>query len=98
MNERGLIMAKTPRAMPEALRKRQPGGEELRFRWAFAECLRLRPDRAPTPNDLNALLDSRPPHNILAGRLSTLRKELLLENGFVKTNDSFHGHWVKRGS
>ena len=77
--------------MPEHLRKRQPGGEEARFTWAFEECLRRNPDRAPTPTDLNLLLDSPPPLNILRGRQSVLRRKLLVQAGFVQAEK--WGRW-----
>lgn len=70
--------------MPENLRKRQPGGEEARFRWAFEECLRLYPNEAPTPSRINVLLEKPPPLNVLTGRKSVLRRQLLEEAGFVQ--------------
>lgn len=73
------------RSIPAELRKRQVGGEEARFRWAFQECLRMRPDKAPSPTDLNILLEKPPPLNILAGRLSKLRRQLLVEHGFTQS-------------
>lgn len=77
--------------MPEHLRKRQTGGEEARFTWAFEECLRRNPDRAPTPTDLNLLLDNPPPLNMLRGRQSVLRRKLLVEAGFVQ--EAKWGRW-----
>lgn len=77
--------------MPEKLRKRQTGGEEARFTWAFEECLRRNPDRAPTPTDLNLLLDNSPPLNILRGRQSVLRRKLLVDAGFVQ--EAKWGRW-----
>ena len=77
--------------MPERLRKRQPGGEEARFTWAFDECLRRDPGRAPAPTAINILLEKRPPYNILPGRLSKLRRTLLLDAGFIQ-DDKF-GRW-----
>lgn len=82
--------------MPEHLRKRQSGGEEARFTWAFNECLRRNPDRAPTPTAINILLEKRPPYNLLTGRLSTLRRQLLLDAGF--TQDGKWGRWYLPGS
>ena len=79
--------------MPEHLRKRQLGGEETRFIWAFDECLRMRPDKAPSPTDINILLEKPPPLNILAGRLSKLRRQLLVEHGFTQSAKS--GRWTK---
>lgn len=70
--------------MPESLRKRQVGGEEARFTWAFHECLRRYPDEAPTPTRINLLLDKPPPLNVLTGRKSVLRRQLLIEAGFVQ--------------
>lgn len=84
---------KTPRSMPEELRRRHKGGEEARFRWAFYECLRLRPDKAPTPTDINRLRDRPPPLNQLAGRESVLRRELLEANGFTQSGK--WGRWTK---
>lgn len=82
-----------PRSMPESLRVRQVGGEEARFKWAFYECLRLRPDKAPTPTDINRLRERPPPLNQLAGRESTLRRKLLVANGFRQ--DDKWGRWKK---
>ena len=79
--------------MPEHLRKRQLGGEEARFTWAFRESLRMRPDKAPSPTDINILLEKPPPLNILAGRLSKLRRQLLVEHGF--TQSAKLGRWTK---
>lgn len=79
--------------MPERLRKRQPGGEEIRFTWAFNECLRRDPDRAPSPTAINLLLDKPPPLNILTGRKSVLRRRLLIEAGFVQ--DQKWGRWYR---
>lgn len=79
--------------MPESLRKRQVGGERMRFEWAFYECLRRRPHRAPTPTDINIVLENPPPHNILAGRLSKVRRELLEDAGFTKDHTE---RWVLR--
>jgi len=70
--------------MPEHLRKRQTGGEEARFTWAFNECLREKPNLAPSPTRINILLEKPPPLNILTGRKSVLRRKLLEEAGFVQ--------------
>jgi len=86
-------MATSPRTMPERLRKRQPGGEEARFTWAFNECLRCDPDRAPTPTAINLLLEKPPPLNMLTGRKSVLRRRLLVEAGFVQ--DGKWGRWYR---
>lgn len=79
--------------MPEELRKRQVGGEEARFRWAFEECLRRDPNTAPSPTNINRLLEKPPPLNILPGRMSVLRRKLLSESGFVQ--DAKFGRWYK---
>ena len=70
--------------MPERLRKRQVGGEEARFTWAFDECLRREPNKAPSPTAINLLLEKPPPLNVLTGRKSVLRTRLLREAGFVQ--------------
>ena len=77
--------------MPKHLRKRQRGGEEARFIWAFDECLRRDPGRAPTPTDINILLEKRPPYNLLPSRLSELRRTLLLNAGFIQVHRG--GRW-----
>jgi hypothetical protein len=77
--------------MPEHLRKRQTGGEEARFTWAFNECLRRNPNKAPSPTDLNLLLGKPPPLNMLTGRKSVLRRRLLMEAGFVQ--EAKWGRW-----
>jgi hypothetical protein len=79
-------MSKTtePREMPEHLRKRQTGGEEARFTWAFYECLRQNPNKAPSPTAINILLGKPPPLNVLTGRKSAIRKSLLINEGFVQ--------------
>ena len=79
--------------MPEALRKRQPGGEEKRFEWAFAECLRQNPNKAPSPTAINILLEKPPPLNVLTGRKSVLRRRLLVEAGFVQ--GAKWGRWYR---
>jgi hypothetical protein len=79
--------------MPENLRKRQVGGEAARFTWAFAECLRREPDKAPSPTAINLLLDKPPPLNVLTGRKSVLRRQLLEEAGFVQ--DAKWGRWKR---
>jgi hypothetical protein len=77
--------------MPEHLRGRQVGGEEARFRWAFEECLRQNPDKAPGPTAINLLLGKKPPLNQLRGRQSVLRTRLLREAGF--THDGKWKRW-----
>ncbi len=79
--------------MPEHLRRRQPGGEEARFTWAFNECLRRDPNKAPTPTAINILLDKPPPLNMLTGRKSVLRRRLLEEAGFVQ--DGKWSRWYR---
>lgn len=79
--------------MPEHLRKRQKGGEEARFTWAFNECLRQNPDKAPTPTAINILLEKPPPLNMLTGRKSVIRTRLLQEAGFVQ--DGKWGKWYR---
>ena len=76
--------------MPKHLRKRQAGGEEARFTWAFEECLRRNPNKAPSPTDINILLEKPPPLNMLTGRKSVLRRKLLIEAGFVQ-----NGKWSR---
>lgn len=76
--------------MPKHLRKRQSGGEEARFTWAFEECLRRNPNKAPSPTDINILLEKPPPLNMLTGRKSVLRRKLLIEAGFVQ-----NGKWSR---
>ena len=77
--------------MPEHLRKRQTGGEEARFTWAFNECLKRNPDKPPSPTDINIMLEKPPPLNILRGRQSVLRRRLLVEAGFVQAEK--WGRW-----
>ena len=79
--------------MPEQLRKRQTGGEEARFTWAFEECLRHEPNKAPSPTAINLLLDKPPPLNVLTGRKSVLRRRLLIEHGFVQNQK--WGRWYR---
>ena len=81
------------RPMPAKLRRRQPGGEEARFTWAFNECLRVEPDKAPSPTRINILLEKPPPLNMLTGRKSVLRRRLLIEAGFVQ--DGKWGRWYR---
>lgn len=79
--------------MPEHLRKRQKGGEAARFRWAFDQCLRQDPDKAPSPTRINILLEKPPPLNVLTGRKSVLRRQLLIEAGFVQ--EAKFGRWKR---
>ena len=80
-------------SMPQELRKRQTGGEEARFRWAFNECLRREPNKAPGPTAINRLLEKPPPLNTLPGRMSALRTQLLLEAGFKQ--EQKWGRWTR---
>lgn len=77
--------------MPRDIRPRQVGGEETRFVWAFEECLRQDPNKAPSPTRINMLLEKKPPLNVLPGRLSVLRRRLLIEAGFVQ--EAKWGRW-----
>lgn len=79
--------------MPAHLRKRQVDGEAKRFTWAFNECLRRDPSKAPSPTAINTLLEKPPPLNILPGRQSVLRRRLLIEAGF--TQGAKWGRWTK---
>ncbi len=79
--------------MPEHLRSRQVGGEQARFVWAFEECLRREPNKAPGPTAINLLLGKRPPLNVMPGRQSVLRRRLLVEAGFVQ--DHKWGRWAR---
>lgn len=81
--------------MPKGLRKRQAGGERARFVWAFHQCLRKNPHKAPSPTAINTVLENPPPLNVLAGRLSVLRRQLLEDNGFTQANGKF-SRWEKR--
>lgn len=69
---------------------REKGGEERRFREAFAAVLERDPNTAPSPTAINKELrkherdTNHTPLNVLNGRLSALRKELLVEAGFVQ--------------
>lgn len=71
-------------------RAREKGGEERRFREAFAAVLARDPDTAPGPTAINKELRKHEsdtyntPLNVLNGRLSALRKQLLEEAGFVQ--------------
>lgn len=74
--------------------------EETRFTQAFYEILEQDPSRPPGPTAINRLLNERysrnrkrTPDNTLNGRMSVLRRRLLLENGFVQ--DEKWGRWRK---
>lgn len=79
--------------MPKHLQPRQHGGEEARFRWAFNECLRVNPNKAPGPTAINILLGKPPPLNVLTGRKSVLRRQLLQDAGFVQ--NAKWGRWYR---
>lgn len=73
--------------------------EAERFTAAFYAVLNRDPDRAPSPTQINRELgkDTNPryrsPMNVLNGRMSTLRRRLLVENGFVQ--DEKFRRWRK---
>lgn len=73
------------------IRDREKGGEERRFREAFEACLKRDPDTAPGPTAINKELRRHEsdtyhtPLNVLNGRMSALRKQLLEEAGFVQS-------------
>jgi hypothetical protein len=71
--------------------EREKGGEERRFREAFAAVLARDPDTPPGPTAINMELRKHEsdtyhtPLNVLNGRMSALRTQLLKEAGFVQT-------------
>lgn len=71
--------------------------EKSRFTDAFYAVLKRNPDKAPGPTAINRELgkehNSRTPLNTLNGRMSALRKELLIENGF--TQEKKWARWTK---
>lgn len=71
--------------------------EASRFTEAFYAVLKRNPDKAPGPTAINRELGkehtARTPLNTLNGRMSKVRKELLLENGF--TQEEKWGRWTK---
>lgn len=73
--------------------------EESRFTDAFYQVLRREPSKPPSPTQINRELgkDTNPryrsPMNVLNGRMSVLRRRLLVENGFVQ--DEKFGRWRK---
>lgn len=71
--------------------------EESRFTEAFYAVLKRNPDKAPGPTAINRELgkehNSRTPLNTLNGRMSVLRRKLLLENGF--TQEKKWARWTK---
>ena len=71
--------------------------EESRFTDAFYAVLKRNPDKAPGPTAINLELGkehtARTPLNTLNGRMSKLRKRLLLENGF--TQEEKWARWTK---
>lgn len=76
-----------------------PPTEEGRFTEAFYAVLKENPNKPPSPTQINRWLgkDTNPnyrsPMNVLNGRMSGLRRRLLLENGFKK--DEKFGRWRK---
>lgn len=73
--------------------------EESRFTDAFYRVLQREPSKPPSPTQINRELgkDTNPryrsPMNVLNGRMSVLRRRLLVENGFVQ--DEKFGRWRK---
>ena len=73
--------------------------EETRFTEAFYAVLNRDVNRAPSPTRINCELgkDTNPlnktPLKVLNGRMSALRRHLLIKNGFVKNYDT--GRWMK---
>lgn len=73
--------------------------EESRFTDAFYRVLQREPSKPPGPTQINRELgkDTNPryrsPMNVLNGRMSVLRRRLLVENGFVQ--DEKFGRWRK---
>jgi len=79
--------------------------EEGRFTAAFYAVLERDPDKPPSPTQINRELgkhenpDYHSPMNILNGRMSALRRRLLVENGFVQDDnvqgETNFGRWRK---
>lgn len=73
--------------------------ETERFTAAFYAVLSRDPSKPPSPTQINRELGKhrnpnyRSPMNVLNGRMSKLRRQLLAENGFVE--DSKFGRWRK---
>ena len=70
--------------------------EETRFEDAFYAVLARNPRQAPGPTAINLELGrehGRTPLNVLNGRMSRLRRYLLMENGFEQ--DARFGRWRK---
>lgn len=71
--------------------------EASRFTEAFYAVLERNPNKAPGPTAINRELgkehSSRTPLNTLNGRMSKVRKELLIKNGF--TQEAKWGRWRK---
>lgn len=74
--------------------------EAGRFINAFYNVLEREPGKPPTPTKINKELgkDTNPrynsPLNVLNGRMSVLRRRLLVENGF--TQEEKFGRWRKQ--
>lgn len=66
--------------------------EAERFTQAFNTVLQDDPQTAPGPTAINRELGNPPPHNMLAGRLSKLRRRLLEEAGFVQAEKGARWH------
>lgn len=75
--------------------------EASRFTEAFYAVLERNPNKAPGPTAINRELGkehtSRTPLNTLNGRMSKIRRRLLLENGFVQEGPAptKFGRWRK---
>lgn len=73
--------------------------ERERFEAAFYAVLSKSPDRPPGPTSINRELGKadnpryRSPMNVLNGRMSVLRRQLLKDNGFVQ--DHSGARWRK---
>lgn len=73
--------------------RRASEAEERRMREAFTAELKANPDRPPGPAGLARRMGLSNTRN-LNGRLSSLRTQLLRDNGFRK--DEYRNRWVKR--
>lgn len=71
--------------------------EEGRFTTAFYAVLKRDPDKPPSPTQINRELgkdtnpEYRSPMNVLNGRMSVLRRRLLIENGFAQDGTTYVG-------
>lgn len=70
--------------------------EASRFEAAFYAVLERNPNKPPGPTAINRELgkehNSRTPLNVLNGRMSQLRRQLLIKNGFVQDPTSPFGY------